>query len=116
MPLLIGRMDRRIDIEQDTATSADSYGQVVPSWGVLDTVWARVTLGGDRARAGSERHEGNQDHAQRTAEFRIRYRTDVTEKMRIRYPASSGDIYDIESIIEIGRQVGLDITATASVP
>ena len=110
MPLNIGRMDRRIDIEQDTASSADSYGQIVPSWGALDTVWAQVTP------SGNETHEGNQDHATRTTEFRIRYRSDVTEKMRIKYPASSGDIYDIESIIEIGRQEGLDITATASVP
>ena len=116
MPLLIGRLDRRIDIQQDNASSADSYGQIVPSWGALDTVWAQVTPGGSAGRGGQEDHEGNQDHATLTTEFRIRYRTDVTEKMRIRYPASSGDIYDIESIIEIGRQVGLDITATASVP
>ena len=110
MPLNIGRLDRRIDIQQDPASSADTYGQVVPSWTALDTVWAQVTP------SGSESHEGSQDHATRTTEFRIRYRSDVTEKMRIRYPASTGDIYDIESITEIGRQVGLDITATASVP
>jgi len=105
----IGNMDRRIDIQSDTPVQ-DGVGQPVPSWGAVDTVWAAVK------EQGRESFEADQHHATRTIEFRIRYRTDLDEKMRIIYPSGGSDIYDIESIIEISRQEGMFITATASVP
>jgi SPP1 family predicted phage head-tail adaptor len=102
-----GAMDRRIRIEQAT-TSADGYGQPIETWSLLAEVWAEVA-----PLRGRELWAAQQVNAELTTRFRIRYRSDVTEKMRI---ICEGTEYDIESIAEIGRREGLEIMATAKVP
>ena len=100
-----GDLDRRITIEQSTDT-ADSFGTPVPGWSELDVVWAKV-----RRRFGREFLEGGVQ-AEADIVFTIRYRSDVTHAMRVVYDA---DNYDIVSIIEVGRQEGLEIAAKAHV-
>ncbi len=116
-------MDRRIKIEKFT-TAQDGVGEPVKSWVELDTVWASVSAAGrtgaasgsGRSAAGTEGFAADQHLAKRRSTFRIRYRSDVDETMRIAYPTSAGDNYDIVSISELGRQEGLEITAEATVP
>ena len=104
----IGNLDRRITIQSNTP-SQDSYGEPIASWSELDVVWAQVTVLGGR---GDERFVGEQDYATHRAEFRIRYRSDVTAAMRISYDSL---VWLIESVVELGRQEGTLITATAQV-
>lgn len=99
-----GDLDRRIVLEQNTPTR-DSLGAPIASWATFATVWAQV-----RPQRGTEPFQGDQENPRRPTTFRLRYRGDLTEDMRIVY---AGDTYDIESIAEIGRQEGLEITATA---
>ena len=99
----VGAMDRRITLQTATETQ-DGYGEPVPTWSTLATVWASV-----RPERASEQFEGDQEHATRQTIFRIRYRSDVNEKTRISY---GSQVYDITGIIEIGRREALDLTAT----
>ena len=101
-----GRMDRRIIIEVNTPTT-DSHGDEIDSWATLDTVWAeQVPL------RGVERQQSQQTLAQADYRFRIRYRTDVTPKNRIKI---GSDIYDITAVMEIARSQGIEIMAKLNV-
>ena len=103
-----GNLDRRITIEKNTPVQDSDSGELVAGWATLATMWAQV-----RPLRGSERFEAQRENAERVSVFRIRHRTDIDETMRIVY---GGDEYDIESIAELGRSEGLEITATARVP
>lgn len=97
-----GKLDRRIVIEQ-TTPSTDSYGEPTDSWSTYTTVWASV-----RQIKASERFNSDKVLSVRTAVFKIRYNSGITEKMRINY---DGRYWDILGIAEIGRQEGTEITA-----
>ena len=97
-------MDRFITIEQFTAVQ-DSYGQETLTWTEFASVWAEKA--DIKAR---ERFSAQQDIAEETTRFRLRYLEGVTPKMRI---VHDGKTYDIEGIAELGRRAGLEITATA---
>ena len=102
----IGKMDQRIIIQQNTP-SRDSVGQDVPSWSELDTVWAQVL-----PTSGSEGQDMQQELAQQTYKFIIRYRSDVTPKHRISYENST---YDIEVVSEVYRKKAIEIIARRNV-
>lgn len=102
-----GTLDRRIVIQTFTTTQ-DGAGQPVPTPSTLATVWAAV----DSLR-GKEPFQGEQFNAQRVSVFKIRWRDDIDETMQI---VHDGDTYDIQSIIEVGRREGLEISALALVP
>lgn len=99
-----GRLDRRVTIEQ-VSRANDTFGDPIETWTVLDTVWADV-----RPIRGSEPFQGEQFQARADTRFRMRYRSDVDAAMRLRY---RGDLYGIVSILELGRQEGLEILAFA---
>jgi len=104
-----GRLDRLIVIEQSTPAQ-DAAGQPIKSWAALATVWAEVIPVGGR-----EVFEARQFGAETVAKFRIRYRGDVTRKMRVVY---DGDEYDIAGVAEdrrFERRQFEIITATARV-
>jgi SPP1 family predicted phage head-tail adaptor len=96
------QMDRRIVIETPTETQ-DSTGAAVATWTTLATVWAEV-----RPMTGKETFTADQVLGDATSIFIIRYRSDITDKMRISY---GGNYYDIRYAREIGRREGLEITA-----
>lgn len=100
-----GRLDRRVTIQQSQVTGHNSFNEPIRTWVDLATVWAQVTDVGGR-----EYFAAAAVQAERTSRFLIRWRSDVTETMRISY---GGKIYDIRSIAEVGRRVGLDIRAQA---
>ena len=101
-----GLLDRQITIEEAT-TAQDSYGQPLETWTTFAVVWAaKVDI---KAR---ERFTANQPLAEETTRFRIRYLDNLTPQMRVRH---DGKVYDIQGIAELGRRVGLEITARAQV-
>ena len=102
-----GPLDRRVTIEAPTPTQ-NSFGEPVEAWSELATVWARK-----RDVRASERFTAQQRLAQETAVFEIRFRSDVTPKMRL---VEGGKVYTIDGIAEIRRREGLEIAATAVVP
>lgn len=101
----IGRLDRRVTIQEAVVTT-NSANESIKTWDDLSTspnVWAMVTEG-----KGSEELQGYQEDVVQPTTFRIRYRDDVTEDMRIIHKQHP---FYIEGIKEIGRQSFLDITA-----
>jgi len=100
-------LDRRLTIEQYTETQ-DGYGEPVKTWTVLETVWAQVT-----PVRGTERYVAQQVSGEAEMRFRIRWREDVTDKMRL---YCEDVYYNITAVLEIGRREGLEIMAKAFVP
>jgi SPP1 family predicted phage head-tail adaptor len=102
-----GALDRRIAIKRATI-SQDDFGQGVKSWATLATVWASRKPISD-----AERVQSGEITAEAQCRFQIRYSStvaDVNPKDRIEY---DGMIYEIWGVKEIGRRVGLEISATA---
>ena len=87
--------DRLIDIQQRVVTR-DSFGGEVVVWDKLETVWANVNQTGVSE---DFENEANREQALRNAQFRIRWRSDVTEAHRVIY---DGHAWDIEGLAEEG--------------
>lgn len=107
MAINIGRMDRRITIQQFTSAQ-NSAGEPIETWTALATVW-----GSKMDITGRERFTSQQQLEEETTVFRIRYRSDVTVKMRL---VCETKTYRIDAIAEMGRRRALDITGTAILP
>lgn len=91
----IGNMDRRV-ILQSPNQARDAMGQMVLTWTDVATVWAEQVSMTSRekiAAAGTV--------AERMSKFRIRFRTDVTERWRL-VEGSTG--YDITSAQPYGSR------------
>lgn len=100
-----GRLDRRITFRSFTRTR-NTYGDEVKSWANIatdPTVWAEV-LG----LKGKEKFEASQITLLADIRIRIRWRSDITEELRISYDSK---FYNIYSITELGRREGLEIFA-----
>ena len=107
-----GRLDRRITIQEDVGTQ-DAVGQPVEIWQDIatnPTVWAEVVPVG-----GTEQFQARQVNAEAVAKFRIRYRSDITRKMRVVYDGDDYDIFDAAEDRRFERRQYLLITATARV-
>ncbi len=102
--MLAGKLDRFITIEQPTE-SITAQGEVTQAWATLASVWAQY-----QPLNSTERFAGDAARGVFSAKFNIRYRSDVTEKMRIYFNARR---YRILGINEIGRREGLQIISEA---
>lgn len=94
----VGKLDRYITL-QSVSTAVDAYGQPIETFSTLASVWARIDY-----KSEVEKFENEQLKAVSSIDFTIRYRTDITEMMRISY---ASNIYQIIGISEIGREIGL---------
>lgn len=101
-----GRMDRRITIQHVTETQND-YGEAEENWKNFVTCWAEV-----KPVRGKEFFEADQINARIDTIFRIRWADGISPKMRIIY---NEQIYNIYSLVELGRRDGLEINAYAEV-
>lgn len=108
-----GKLDERIRLETLT-TAGNGYGEPVETWHTLDEVWAEVdTKAGSQAHFRDETFRADQFDAERPIVFRLRHRSDIDPAtVRIAY---GGHTYDIRSVVEIGRRVGLEVYAVAHV-
>lgn len=98
----IGNMDRRIAIQNFTATQDESGGEVL-TWRDWKHVSARLTYPSTVGKEGfiGLGEQGFQLTATRNVIFTIRYVSGLNEKMRIIY---NGGTYDIISIQELARR------------
>lgn len=100
-----GKLDRQITFQALTEVK-DAMGGITETWANLatdPTVWAEK-----RDMAGRETWASQQYNAEIDTVFIVRYRSDITPKMRIAY---DGRYYNIEAIKEFGRRDGLEIMA-----
>jgi SPP1 family predicted phage head-tail adaptor len=92
-----GQLDRRIVIESYTATR-DALGGEVQTWATHATVWGGVIY---KELQSDETQMAGSQVASKKVNFRIRYLSTVTEKMRVSFES---EYYDILSITHEGRK------------
>lgn len=81
----IGPLDQRLTIQTPTYASSTQSGQGVPSWSTLATVWGSV-----KAMSGTEMLAASAVTSQVSYELEIRYRSDVTPKLRVQWTPYTG--------------------------
>lgn len=109
MPLQAGQLDRQITIQSATEAQATD-GFPAKTWANIatdPTVWAQVV-----PLRGRERFDAQQINAEVDTLFRTRWRSDLTEQMRIVYDSTP---YDITALTEMGRRDGLEILTVARI-
>lgn len=87
----IGHLRERITIQQCT-TEPNGYGEEIETWSTLANVWCSIAY---NANTSAEDITSGRQTATTDARFQLRYRTDVTNKMRILHRTQ---LYDIVSI------------------
>lgn len=92
-----GALDRRCVVLEPISTQDFAGGEAI-EWREVAEVWANVSY---PSTGSGEAYAVGQQVATRSVLFTLRYRGDVTEKMRVRY---EGCEYDIERIEEVGRR------------
>lgn len=105
--MFAGKLDRRIFIDRPTVTQ-NTLGEEITVWVQAARVWASW-----RRASARETLAGAEIAATVSDIFEIRYSSqvaDVEPKWRLTY---EGTEYDIETVDEIGRRVGLRIGAVA---
>lgn len=90
----IGSMRHRIEI-QIYSNSENEVGENIKSWVKYKTLWAEKTQ-----LRGSNTYEGDKEGIEYTYRFKVRYRNDLNESMRI---VHNGTIYDIKHINAINE-------------
>lgn len=101
----IGRLDKKVTFQQKIFTTDASNQHKVTGWEDIETnpeVWAQVDY-----KTGSEAFQSDQLVAVKTASIGIRYRTDLTTENRV---IVDNEIFDILTIIEVGRKRFLRLT------
>lgn len=96
--------NRRVEIQSATEPTQDETGQPVEAWTTVRTVRAAR-----RDVRGFERLRAEQELAERTSVFTMRWFSGLTAEMQLKH---DGLIWDIEGIAELGRRVALEVTAT----
>jgi SPP1 family predicted phage head-tail adaptor len=100
----IGELDRRIELQHNTPSGSNDYGEPVESWATYDEVWAMLEF-----HRSTESEAAARQFANFGAYFTIRHRTDVQAEDRIVY---ENDIYEIIGRPrEIGRRQYLKVEA-----
>lgn len=105
-----GTRNRKIVIERYGVVSTDDYGGDVLDWTAYATAFAQVIFG-----TGAERREAAQESATAPATFRVLATTKtraVTVKDRISF---DGSLWDITSVVPLGLNEGVEITAVRKV-
>lgn len=100
-----GMLDRQIQIQAPTEARG-SFGEVIPGWTTLATVWAARKAGGGR-----ESMEMGEQAASLSCEFRIRWMPGVNAKQRI--VDEYGIDWRISAVEEGGRREWLTIRCEA---
>jgi SPP1 family predicted phage head-tail adaptor len=88
-----GKMRQRVTLQRQTDTGGlDDYGQPLPPWEDVASVWAAVD-----PLEGRELWAAQQVNAEISARISIRYREGVTTQMRVAF----GDrLYDVLSLVD----------------
>lgn len=87
----IGKLDQRLTIQTFTESQTTS-GEATLSWSTLATVWGSL-----HPLKGEEYFSAQKFEAAVTARIRIRYRADITPKMRVLHGST---VYEIVSVVD----------------
>lgn len=101
--MIIGKLDRRITIQNFSSVIASS-GQRIKTWSTHLTVWANAMQ-----KMGKETTEDDNRSTSRMVEFKVRWNSTITNQMRIIW---EDNYYKIEDIEELGRKDGLLISTS----
>lgn len=85
-----GRLNKKITIQQATDGRSTS-GAVEPTWSTYAVAWASV-----EPATGREFEDSDQVNAEASIKFRIRYKSGITNKMRISW---DGRVFDITAVL-----------------
>ncbi len=99
-------LDRRITIQSATVAQ-DASGSEIPTWSNLHVDMPAEYL----PLSGSEQFEASQRLATARARFRIRYRSDLTRKMRIVFESENWNLTHIEEDRRFDRRQYTILTA-----
>ena len=98
----IGKLDRKITI-QFRSLAQDAYGESLKAFTSSASVWAMI----ETKPRGKEKVSNGLETSQQLVNFLIRYSSDVddvTSGDRVLY---NSQLYDIESVQEVGRNLSL---------
>jgi len=103
----IGELNDRITIQENTNSTPNDFGEVTNTWtDITDgTVCAKVEYKGTGS---NEDYKESQEVASTVVVFTIRYKSEVTAKMRISYESA---FWDIESIAVQDNKRWTELTA-----
>ena len=100
-----GKLDRQILLQAPTAAAQNGFGEVAPaSFTNVGTVWAERKP----TPAGTEVFQASEQTAVQPVVYQTRYRADVKPTWQF---VDQGTTYHITAVAEIGRRVGLTLTA-----
>lgn len=85
----VGKMRHRIEI-QTYSNTKNEIGELTKGWVTYKTLWAEK-----KQLRGSNTTTGDKEGIEYTYRFKVRYRTDLDESMRI---VHKGIVYDIKHI------------------
>lgn len=103
----IGKLNRRIRIEQRSTTQESAYGTLADTWSTYTTVWAEVQ---EVLPSKGESQSDDIRIAQRPARVRFRYVEGITSAMRVVYLDRSSRVMKIISQpVEIGHRDGIEM-------
>lgn len=91
--LFSGKLRHRVVIQRQVETQDSTNGVVIVSWQDVDTVWADIS-----PISGREFITASAEMSDVTTRITIRYRADVTAKMRAYHPAKN-KYYNIEGVL-----------------
>lgn len=86
-----GRLRHRVTIQSMTETQDGTTGAITETWSDVATVWAEIAPLSGREFVAARETQGQID-----ARVLIRYRSDVTAKMRL---SAGGVYYDIHAVL-----------------
>jgi SPP1 family predicted phage head-tail adaptor len=109
--LATSELDRVVTLRKP-ATDTDAYGQPVPGFVDVATVYANCRPATPREYVASRQAESAID-----AVFKIRWRGDVQANWILIFePSFQAQQFDIQGLAEIGRRLGLQIYGRARQP
>jgi len=98
-----GILDRRITIQEKTEVKATN-GQRTLTWSTFISTWSNPV-----EKIGQEKTDNNNRSTTRMVNFRIRFRDDITNEMRVVW---ENKYYKIEDTKELGRREGLILSTS----
>ena len=104
----IGRMDQRIEIQDNQSSTQDAHGNPISDWRTVLRCWAAVS-----PVSGSEAIVGNQVNGKRPIKITMRPIYDVTPKHRIRVGTRLFDVNSVADVDSAGRVMELVCTEAA---
>lgn len=91
-----GELTKRITI-QVNSSAQNGFGEEIPTWTDLTTVWAKIEMTSARAE-NVETFRNNLTKQVSTYEFTVRYRTDLDRYIRIKYKDRYFEIKNIDNV------------------